>query len=56
MQRVIYKRKIVDEILKYLYDPVAIVLYGARQVGKTFIYIGLKIIFLRKKNLFIILI
>ena len=33
----IYKRKIVDEILKYLYDKESIILYGARQVGKTFI-------------------
>ncbi|MCD6094282.1 MAG: ATP-binding protein [Candidatus Omnitrophica bacterium] len=41
-EKVIYKRKIVDEILKYLYDPITIVLYGARQVGKTFILYWLK--------------
>jgi predicted AAA+ superfamily ATPase len=34
---VIYKRKVVDEIIKYLDDDFAILLYGARQVGKTFI-------------------
>lgn len=34
---VIYKRKIGDEIVKYLDDDFAILLYGARQVGKTFI-------------------
>jgi len=50
MQRVIYKRKIVDEILKYLYDPVAIVLYGARQVGKTFILYWLKNYLSQKKE------
>lgn len=31
----IYKRKIVDEILKYLKSKEVIVIYGARQVGKT---------------------
>ena len=34
---IIYKRKIIDEIIKYLDDEFAIILYGARQVGKTFI-------------------
>jgi len=34
---VIYKRKVVDEVIKYLDDDFAILLYGARQVGKTFI-------------------
>ncbi len=38
----IHKRKIIDEILKYLYEPEAIILYGARQVGKTFILYWLK--------------
>ncbi len=33
----ILKRKVVDEILKYLYEKEIIILYGARQVGKTFI-------------------
>jgi len=33
----IYKRKIIDEIIKYLDDELAIILYGARRVGKTFI-------------------
>jgi uncharacterized protein len=31
----IYKRKIVDEVTKYLDSGEAIVIYGARQVGKT---------------------
>ena len=38
----IYKRKIIDEILKYLYEKETIVLYGARQVGKTCILYWLK--------------
>ncbi|MBU4369196.1 ATP-binding protein [Patescibacteria group bacterium] len=45
----IYKRKIIDEILKYLYDSEVIVLYGARQVGKTFILYWLKN-YLREKK------
>ena len=45
----IYKRKIIDEILKYLYEKEVIVLYGARQVGKTFILYWLKN-FLQKKE------
>ncbi|OQX79436.1 MAG: hypothetical protein B6D56_07060 [Candidatus Omnitrophica bacterium 4484_70.1] len=50
MQRVIYKRKIIDEILRYLYDPVALVFYGARQVGKTFILYWLKSYLSQKKE------
>ncbi len=38
----IYKRKVIDEILKYLYEKETIILYGARQVGKTFILYWLK--------------
>src|SRR3989338_702930 len=37
MVDVLFKRTIVDEILKYLDSKQAIVLYGARQVGKTFL-------------------
>ena len=33
----IYKREITDEILKYLDEKETIILYGARQVGKTFL-------------------
>lgn len=33
----IYKRKVTDEILKYLFEKEVLILYGARQVGKTFI-------------------
>ena len=35
MAEKIYKRKIVDEILKYLESKEIIIIYGARQVGKT---------------------
>jgi len=45
----IYKRKIIDEILKYIPEPGAIILYGARQVGKTFILYWLKE-YLQKNN------
>jgi len=45
----IYKRKITDEILKYIPEPGVIILYGARQVGKTFILYWLKE-YLQKKN------
>lgn len=45
----IYKRKIADEIVKYLYEEEAIILLGARQVGKTFILYWLKN-FLQEKN------
>lgn len=37
IQEKIYKRKIIDEILKYLDEKETLILYGARQVGKTFI-------------------
>ena len=46
----IYKRKIIDEILKYLYEKEVIILYGARQVGKTFILYWLKGFLLEKKE------
>ena len=45
----IYKRKILDEILKYLKTEDIIVLHGARQVGKTFILRWLKE-YLEKNN------
>ena len=35
MKDKIYKRKLVEKILKYLKSKEAIVIYGARQVGKT---------------------
>jgi hypothetical protein len=38
----IYEREIISEILKYLYEKEIIILYGARQVGKTFILYWLK--------------
>jgi len=37
MEEKIYKRKIVNEILKYLNSKEVIVIYGARQVGKTYL-------------------
>jgi hypothetical protein len=46
----IYKRKIIDEILKYLYERETIILYGARQVGKTFILYWLKNFLQEKKE------
>lgn len=38
----LYKRKIVDEILTYVHTPDVIVLHGARQVGKTSILFYLR--------------
>jgi len=38
----IYKRKVIDEILKYISDQGVIILYGARQVGKTYILYWLR--------------
>jgi len=46
----IYKRKIVDELLKYLYEKEILILYGARQVGKTFILYWFKNFLLGKKE------
>ena len=46
----IYKRKIIDEILKELYGKEVIILYGARQVGKTFILYWLKKFLQEKKE------
>jgi hypothetical protein len=37
MEEKIYKRKIVNEILKYLESKEVIIIYGARQVGKTYL-------------------
>ncbi len=37
MDEKIYKRRIVNEILKYLGSKEIIVIYGARQVGKTYL-------------------
>lgn len=45
----IYKRKVTDEILKYLFDEEMVILYGARQVGKTFILYWLEE-FLKNRN------
>lgn len=42
MSQKIYKRKIVDELVKYLETDDIIVLHGARQVGKTYILYWLK--------------
>lgn len=50
IEQKIYKRKIIDEILKYLDEKEAIVLYGARQVGKTCILYWLKKFLLEKKE------
>lgn len=41
-QNTIYKRSIADEIVKYLFTDDIIVLHGARQVGKTFIFYWLE--------------
>lgn len=46
---IIYRRKVIDEILKYLFDAGIIILYGSRQVGKTFILYWLEE-FLKDKN------
>ena len=46
----IYKRKIIDDILKYLYEKEALILYGARQVGKTCILYWLKNYLSEKKE------
>jgi len=46
----IYKRKIIDEVFKYLYEKEVLILYGARQVGKTFILYWLKDFLLEKKK------
>lgn len=46
----IHKRKIIDKILKYLYEEEIIILYGARQVGKTFILYWLRNFLLEKKE------
>jgi len=35
MEEKIYKRKIIEEIVKYLESKEIIVIYGSRQVGKT---------------------
>lgn len=45
----IYKRKIVDELIKYLDLDEILILHGARQVGKTYILYWLKD-YLKKKN------
>lgn len=46
----IHKRKITDEILKYLDGQEVIILYGARQVGKTFILYWLRNFLLAKNE------
>ncbi len=50
MREKIHKRKIVNEILKYLYEKEVIILYGARQVGKTSILYWLKNYFREEKE------
>lgn len=35
-QEKIYRRKVIEEILPYLPEKEVLILYGARQVGKTF--------------------
>ena len=42
MERTIYKRAVIDEIVRYLHTDDIIVLHGARQVGKTSIMIYLQ--------------
>ncbi|MDP2862234.1 MAG: ATP-binding protein [Desulfobacterales bacterium] len=42
MENKIYKRKVVDDIIKYLETDNVVVLHGARQVGKTHILYWLK--------------
>ena len=49
-QEKIYKRKIADEILKYLFEKEAIIIYGARQVGKTFVLRWLENFLLKKQK------
>lgn len=49
MKEIIIKRDIIDEIEKYLGEREAIVLYGARQVGKTCILYWLRD-YLQKNN------
>ncbi|MFA7365089.1 MAG: ATP-binding protein [Patescibacteria group bacterium] len=46
----IYKRKIIDEILKFIDLEEALVLHGARQVGKTHIMFWLQNYLNEKKN------
>lgn len=50
IQEKIYKREIIDEILKYLYEKEVLILYGARQVGKTFILYWFERFLLEKKQ------
>lgn len=50
MEEKIYKRKIFDEIIKYLYSKNIIVIHGARQVGKTYLLYYLKKYLERKKQ------
>jgi len=55
MKKRLYKRKIIDEIEKYIETEDIVVLHGARQVGKTHILYYLKQEFDKKtiKNLYI---
>ncbi len=46
----IYKRDIIQKILPYLEDEAAIILLGARQVGKTYILYSLYNHLLSKKH------
>ena len=50
IRETIYKREVTDEILKYLDEKETIILYGARQVGKTFILYWLKKFLSAKKE------
>lgn len=47
---VIYKRNIIDEVLKYLFEKEVLILYGARQVGKTHILYWLRNFLVNKKK------
>jgi len=50
IEETIYKREVADEILKYLYEKETIILYGARQVGKTFLLYWLNNFLASKKE------
>lgn len=49
-EETIYKREIINSILKYLDEKEGLILYGARQVGKTFILYWLKNFLSEKKE------
>lgn len=49
-QKIIYTRDITKEIVKYLKEKEALILYGARQVGKTFILYWLNNLLIDKEE------